>query len=94
MLGLARCLARELAPDNITVNSVTPGSIDTDILKGRTGLRGGKTLEDYQSERVARTPLGRLGCAGDVAGAIHYFTTRGDFSTGAIMDVNGGRFMG
>ena len=94
MLGLARCLAREVAKDNITVNSVTPGSIDTDILKGRTAERGGKDAEAYQRERIARTPLGRLGSAADVASAIHFFATRGDFCTGAIVDVNGGRFMG
>jgi NAD(P)-dependent dehydrogenase (short-subunit alcohol dehydrogenase family) len=94
MLGLARCLAREVAKDNITVNSVTPGSIDTDILKGRSAERGGKDVEAYQRERIAKTPLGRLGSADDVAGAIHYFATRADFCTGAIIDVNGGRFMG
>ncbi len=93
MLGLARALAREVAPHNITINSVTPGSIDTDILKGRTAARG-KSVEDYQRERVTKTPLGRLGGAGDVADAIHYFATRGDFTTGAVIDVNGGRFMG
>ena len=94
MLGLARSLAREVALHNITINSVTPGSIDTDILKGRTTTRGGKDVEAYQRERVAKTPLGRLGSAADVADAIHYFATRGDFSTGAVIDVNGGRFMG
>lgn len=94
MLGLARCLAREVAKDNITVNSVTPGSIDTDILKGRLAERGGKDVEAYQHERIARTPLGRLGTAGHVADAIHFLATRADFCTGAIIDVNGGRFMG
>jgi NAD(P)-dependent dehydrogenase (short-subunit alcohol dehydrogenase family) len=94
MLGLARCLAREVAKDNITVNSVTPGSIDTDILKGRLAERGGKDAEAYQRERIARTPLGRLGTAAHVADAIHYLATRADFCTGAIIDVNGGRFMG
>jgi 3-oxoacyl-[acyl-carrier protein] reductase len=94
MLGLARCLAREVAKDNITVNSVTPGSIDTDILKGRMAERGGKDAAAYQRERIARTPLGRLGTAADVADAIHFLATRGDFCTGAIVDVNGGRFMG
>lgn len=94
MLGLARCLAREVAKDNITVNSVTPGSIDTDILKGRLAERGGKDADAYQRERIARTPLGRLGSADDVAAAIHFLATRADFCTGAIVDVNGGRFMG
>lgn len=94
MLGLARCLAREVAKDNITVNSVTPGSIDTDILKGRAAERGGKDADNYQLERIARTPLGRLGTSAHVADAIHFLATRGDFCTGAIVDVNGGRFMG
>jgi len=93
MLGLARALAREVAPFNVTVNSVAPGSIDTDILKGQTAARG-TSAEDYQRERVAKTPLGRLGTASDVANAVHYLATRADFSTGAVIYVSGGRFMG
>ncbi|HHW76524.1 MAG TPA: SDR family oxidoreductase [Xanthomonadaceae bacterium] len=84
VLGLAKAMARELGPDNIRVNCVTPGLINTDISKGK--------LTDAQKAEIAgNIPLNRLGDAGDVAGA--YLFLASDLSayiTGAVIDVNGG----
>lgn len=84
VLGLAKAMARELGPDGIRVNCVTPGLINTDISKGK--------ISDEQKAEIARTiPLNRLGAADDVAGA--YLFLASDLSayiTGAVIDVNGG----
>src|SRR4051794_23337072 len=84
VLGLAKAMARELGPDNVRVNSVTPGLIQTDIT-------GGKLTEDLKAEVIKGIPLGRLGVADDIANA--YLFLASDLSayiTGAVIDVNGG----
>jgi NAD(P)-dependent dehydrogenase (short-subunit alcohol dehydrogenase family) len=84
VLGLAKAMARELGPDGIRVNCVTPGLIQTDIT-------GGKLTDEMRAEIVKGIPLGRLGNAEDVAGI--YLFLASDLSayvTGAVIDVNGG----
>lgn len=84
VLGLAKAMARELGPDGIRVNCVTPGLIQTDIT-------GGKLTDEMRQEIVKGIPLGRLGRAEDVAGV--YLFLASDLSayvTGAVIDVNGG----
>lgn len=84
VLGLARAMARELGPDGIRVNCVTPGLVDTDITEG-------KLTDAVRAEIVRGIPLGRLGRAVDVAGV--YLFLASDLSayvTGAVIDVNGG----
>lgn len=82
MLGLARSLARELAP-RIRVNVVAPGSIDTAILSGDT--------PQQRAERAARVPLGRIGRPEEVAEAISFLVSeRASYLTGTTLHVNGG----
>ena len=84
VLGLAKAMARELGPDGVRVNCVTPGLIQTDIT-------GGKLTPEMKADIAAGIPLGRLGDANDVAGA--YLFLASDYSsyiTGAVIDVNGG----
>ncbi|MGL4285762.1 MAG: SDR family NAD(P)-dependent oxidoreductase [Phreatobacter sp.] len=84
VLGLAKAMARELGPDGIRVNCVTPGLIQTDIT-------GDKLTAEMKSKIVEGIPLGRLGTADDVAGI--YLFLASDLSayvTGAVIDVNGG----
>lgn len=82
LLGLARSLARELAPD-ITVNLVAPGTIDTAIMA---------YLDPAQKKARGRTvPLGRLGTAAEVAEVIGFLTSASaNYMTGATVHVNGG----
>ena len=84
VLGLAKAMARELGPDNIRVNCVTPGLIQTDIT-------GGKLSEEKKAEIISGIPLGRLGTAKDVA-RIYLFLASdlSSYTTGAVIDVNGG----
>jgi NAD(P)-dependent dehydrogenase (short-subunit alcohol dehydrogenase family) len=84
VLGLAKAMARELGPDGIRVNCVTPGLIQTDIT-------GGKLTDELKAEIIKGIPLARLGTADDVAGI--YLFLASDLSayvTGAVIDVNGG----
>ncbi len=82
--GLAKAMARELGPDDIRVNCVTPGLIQTDIT-------GGKLTDEMKSEIIKGIPLGRLGTAEDVA-RIYLFLASdlSSYTTGAVIDVNGG----
>lgn len=84
VLGLAKAMARELGPDNIRVNCVTPGLIQTDIT-------GDKLTDEMKSEIVKGIPLGRLGTPEDVA-RIYLFLASdlSSYTTGAVIDVNGG----
>lgn len=84
VLGLAKAMARELGPDGIRVNSVTPGLIQTDIT-------GGKLTPEMKADIIKGIPLNRLGEAKDVANI--YLFLASDLSayvTGAVIDVNGG----
>ncbi|WP_144183883.1 SDR family NAD(P)-dependent oxidoreductase [Elioraea rosea] len=84
VLGLAKAMARELGPDGIRVNCVTPGLIQTDIT-------GGKLTPEMKDEIRKGIPLNRLGDAIDVARI--YLFLASDLSayvTGAVIDVNGG----
>ena len=84
VLGLAKAMARELGPDGIRVNCVTPGLIQTDIT-------GGKLTDALKTEIAAGIPLGRLGDAVDVARVFLFLASDlSGYITGATIDVNGG----
>jgi NAD(P)-dependent dehydrogenase (short-subunit alcohol dehydrogenase family) len=83
-LGFARALAREVGPHGVTVNSVAPGLIDTDIT--------GDALEgERKATLIAGIPVGRNGRVDDVADLITYLCREeSGYITGATYDVNGG----
>jgi NAD(P)-dependent dehydrogenase (short-subunit alcohol dehydrogenase family) len=84
VLGLARAMARELGPDNIRVNCITPGLIETDITKG-------KLTDERKAQIAADIPLARLGAAADIAGACLFLASDlSAYCTGITLDVNGG----
>jgi NAD(P)-dependent dehydrogenase (short-subunit alcohol dehydrogenase family) len=77
-------MARELGPDNVRVNSVAPGLIQTDIT-------GDKLTDDLKAQIVEGIPLKRLGVADDVANACLFLASDlSSYITGAVVDVNGG----
>jgi NAD(P)-dependent dehydrogenase (short-subunit alcohol dehydrogenase family) len=84
VLGLGKAMARELGPDNIRVNSITPGLIQTDIT-------GGKLTPEMKTEILKGIPLNRLGDAADVANACLFLASDlSTYLTGITLDVNGG----
>ena len=81
--GLARSLARELAPWNITVNMVAPGWIPVE--------RHEQDPPEQKAAYLAQVPAGRWGVPADVAAAVAFFATdEAAFVTGQTISVNGG----
>lgn len=84
VLGLAKNMARELGPDGIRVNCVTPGLVQTDIT-------GDKLTDEMRAEIIKGIPLGRLGLAEDIAKTYLFLASDlSSYITGAVIDVNGG----
>jgi 3-oxoacyl-[acyl-carrier protein] reductase len=81
--GFTRALARELGPRNITVNSVAPGFLSTEM---------NEELDERQTRQIVnRTPMGRLGNTRDVAELVGFLASpAADFITGQVIPVDGG----
>ena len=87
IIAMTYGIARQLAPKKITVNCVAPGTIESDMLKERD--------EETIKRLLSRFPIGRFGTSDEVAAAVCYFASEeAGFTTGAVLDVNGGLFMG
>jgi len=86
VMGFSRALAREVASRNITVNTVAPGFIDTDMTK---------SLSDEQRGILMKAiPLARLGQVDDIAHAVAFLASPGaGYMTGVTLHVNGGMYM-
>jgi gluconate 5-dehydrogenase len=90
MLGLVRSMAVELGPDNIRVNAIAPGWVETDML--RTAFAGDPIRE---GRALARTPLGRFGDPDEIGEAALYLSSgRASFVTGVCLPVDGGGLIG
>ncbi len=86
IVQLTRALATAWAGDNVQVNAVLPGWIDTDLT--RTARRQVSGLHDRV---LARTPVGRWGAPDDLAGIAVFLASRAsDFVTGTAIPVDGG----
>jgi len=84
IIGLTRSWARELGPDNITVNLVSPGWIPTE--------RHADATAQAKSDYARMVPLGRQGEPSDLSGMIVFLASdQASFITGQTFAVNGGR---
>ena len=91
MLQLTRCLAIELAPHNIQVNSLVPGWTTTDMTDW---IRNDSNYAAVKQEMITRTPAGRFADPSEMAGAAVFLASHAsDFVTGADIIVDGGFFI-
>lgn len=88
VFGLTKGLARELAPQGITVNALAPGFIDD------TPFHETFTADEARKQIVAGIPVGRPGIPADCAGAVLWLASdAAGFVTGTIIDINGGVYV-
>lgn len=86
LIGFTKSLAREVASRGITVNTVSPGFIDTDMTQ---------TLTDEQKEGIfSQVPANRLGKPEEIASAVTFLASdAAAYITGETLHVNGGMYM-
>ncbi|RMG58512.1 MAG: 3-oxoacyl-ACP reductase FabG [Gammaproteobacteria bacterium] len=86
ILGFTKSMAREVGSRGITVNTVAPGFIDTDMTR--------ELSEEQREALTAQIPLGRLGQPEDIARAVAFLASdEAGYITGETLHVNGGMFM-
>jgi NAD(P)-dependent dehydrogenase (short-subunit alcohol dehydrogenase family) len=94
LLALTRAMAIEFAPDNIRVNAILPGAVDTQMLRaGLTRDHAGSGSVDERLENLARNTVnGRVGTPEEIARAIYFLADneQSSFMTGQAMIVDGG----
>jgi NAD(P)-dependent dehydrogenase (short-subunit alcohol dehydrogenase family) len=89
LIHWARGVARELGPSGIRVNSISPGPIDTPML--RSGAPADTDLEEWKTELASRTCLGRVGTAQEVANlAAFLISDLASFVSGTNIEIDGG----
>ena len=86
ILGFSKSLAREIGSRNITVNTVAPGFIDTDMTR--------ELPEEQRDALTAQIPLNKLGDPQDIANAVAFLASpAAGYITGETINVNGGMYM-
>lgn len=86
MIGFAKSMAKEVGSRNITINTVAPGFIDTDMTR--------ELSEEHKQTLLSAIPLGRLGEANEIANAVSFLASdKAAYITGETLHVNGGMFM-
>jgi acetoacetyl-CoA reductase len=84
--GFTKALAQEGARNQITVNAIAPGYVDTEMVRA--------VPPEVLEKIVARIPRGRLGRAEDIARGVAFLTADdADFITGSTLSINGGQHM-
>ena len=84
LFGLAKALARELAPEGIRANAIAPGVIDNNFSKGRM-------TREIKDEVAKKVPMGRLGTSEEVAKCCLFLgSDLSSYVTGTVLSVNGG----
>ncbi len=86
LVGFGKSLAREIGSRGITVNTVAPGFIDTDMTR--------ELAEEQREALATQIPLARLGAVEEVAAAVVFLASpSAGYITGETIHVNGGMFM-
>lgn len=87
VVSMTKGLARSFAPDGVRVNSVSPGGVDTSMMRGGMTEAGLKTF-------VEMIPMGRLAEPGEMVGAVLFLASdAASFMTGTVVNVSGGQLM-
>ena len=86
IVQMGRCMANAWAKDNIQVNAILPGFIDTDLTR-----KARKDMPELEERVNTRTPAGRWGMPDDLAGTAVFLASKAsDYVTGVALPVDGG----
>ena len=86
VIGFSKSLAREVGVRGITVNTIAPGFIDTDMTSS--------LAEEHKTALLAQVPIKRLGKPEEIAGAVSYLASEdAAYTTGETLHINGGMYM-
>ncbi len=86
VIGFTKSMAREVASRGVTVNTVAPGFIETDMTKALN--------DDQRTATLAQVPAGRLGDPREIASAVAFLASpEAAYITGETLHVNGGMYM-
>ena len=84
---LAKAMPRELATDNIRINAIAPGVVDTELMIG-------KLTEPMKNAALAAIPMGRFALPSEIANACLFLASdMSSYVTGAVLDINGGLYV-
>jgi len=83
LVNMTKSMARALAP-GVRVNVISPGLTETELIKG---------WDEYKSEQISKTPLGRLATCEDIASAVYALVTSLEYMTGQNIVLDGGRIL-
>jgi len=88
---MTRAMAIDFGKDNIRVNCVCPGDVDTPMLKSECEQLGGVYDDDYKKQCAMGRPLGRLGTVEDVSNTVLFLAGKmSEWITGTSIVVDGG----
>jgi glucose 1-dehydrogenase len=94
LLALTRAMAIEFAPDNIRVNAILPGAVDTPMLREsmKRGMFGESSIQQRLDNLASKTVNGRVGAPQEIAQAIYFLAdnTQSSFMTGQALIIDGG----
>lgn len=94
LLALTRAMAIEFAPDNIRVNAILPGAVDTPMLRTsmKRGMFGDSSIEQRLDNLAGKTVNGRVGTPREIAQAIYFLAddSQSSFMTGQALVIDGG----
>jgi NAD(P)-dependent dehydrogenase (short-subunit alcohol dehydrogenase family) len=85
LIAFAKSAAKELARNNITVNAMCPGFVETDMVIALS--------DEVKAALLKNIPLGRFGRPEEVANFVRFLVTEGDWITGQQFNPNGGQYM-
>ena len=85
IIGFTKTAALELARSNVTVNTICPGFIETEMYSA--------VPDKVKEAIIERIPLRRVGTPHEVARGVRYLIVDGDYITGQTLNINGGIYM-